>query len=291
MTVGLAKLHATGNDFLVWDRLGSADAGAGAPTAAHAVALCDRHRGVGADGLIVLGPGRDGADCEMVLFNADGGVAEMSGNGVRCLAWVAVRAGLGGSGRLVVDTGGGRRVVELDRDRASGTLRAATVDMGAVTFDPSRIPVDAPSAFGLEATFHGHTYRGDAAGMGNPHFVTFVEDVAAARVTQHGPHLEHDPRFPSRTNVEFVAAGPEPDALRMRVWERGVGETLSCGTGACAAAAVAHRRGLAGDRVTVHLPGGDLVVELGDTVRLGGPVVHVFDVVVDPAALVCGSRP
>jgi diaminopimelate epimerase len=288
--VELAKLHATGNDFLVWSRLDE-DAGVGGIFGPQAAALCDRHRGVGADGLIVVEPGSDGADCSMVLFNADGGIAEMSGNGARCLAWAAVRAGLGDSGRLVVDTGGGRRTIELEREPGSGILCAATVDMGPVTFDPAAIPLDAPSPFDLEATFHGVTYRGDAAGMGNPHLVTFVDDVDTARVTQHGPHLEHDARFPRRTNVEFVAAGPEPDAIRMRVWERGVGETLSCGTGACAAAAVAHRRGLVGERVTVHVPGGDLLVTLGGTIRLGGPVVHVFDVAVDLDAPPFRSRP
>jgi diaminopimelate epimerase len=101
-------------------------------------------------------------------------------------------------------------------------------------------------------------------------------------VTQHGPRLEHDERFPNRTNVEFIALSPgAPDALTMRVWERGVGETLSCGTGACASAAVAHHRGLVGDRVVVHVPGGDLTVDLGTTLRLGGPVRHVFDVALD----------
>jgi diaminopimelate epimerase len=289
-TIELAKLHATGNDFLVWSRL-EENAGLGGILAPQAAALCDRHRGIGADGLIVVQPGRAGADCEMLLFNADGGLAEMTGNGMRCLAWVAVREGLGRSGRLVVDTGGGRRTVELDLDPAGNVLRGATVDMGPVTFDPAAIPLDAPSPFDLEATYHGHTYRGDAAGTGNPHLVTFVDDVATARVTQHGPHLERDPRFPKRTNVEFAAAGPEPDSLRMRVWERGVGETLSCGTGACAAAAVAHRRGLVGTRVLVHVPGGDLVVELGETIRLGGPVVHVFDVEADLAAFPNGTRP
>jgi diaminopimelate epimerase len=124
--------------------------------------------------------------------------------------------------------------------------------------------------------------------MGNPHLVLFVDDPAAARVTQHGPHLEHDERFPQRTNVEFVRVTPgATDELDMRVWERGVGETLSCGTGASASAAVAHRRGLVGDRVTVHVPGGDLTVELDDapggTVRLGGPVVHVFDTTIELA--------
>jgi diaminopimelate epimerase len=286
-TVRLAKLHATGNDFLVWSQLDPAggrprpELGTGA-----VVALCDRHRGVGADGLILVQPGGDGADCEMRLWNADGRAAELSGNGLRCLAWVANRAGLGDGKRLVVDTAGGRREIDLVLD-GRGDVAAATVDMGAVTFVPSEIPLDALSAFDLDATYHGVTYHGDAAGMGNPHLVLFVDDPATAHVVGHGPRFEHDDRFPNRTNVEFVApTAGEHDAITMRVWERGVGETLSCGTGACAAAAVAHRRGLVGERVTVHVAGGDLTVELGDTVRLGGPVVHVFDIEIDPDALV-----
>jgi diaminopimelate epimerase len=274
----LHKLHATGNDFLVHAALGAA----GQPLApAAATALCDRHRGIGADGLLTLTSGTDGADCSMTLHNADGGLAEMTGNGSRCLAWVAHQLGLGDGKRLVVDTGGGRREIDLELDPATDEVVQATVDMGPVTFDPSEIPLDAPSPFDLEATYHGTVYRGDAAGIGNPHLVLFVDDPATARVTQHGPHLEHDERFPRRTNVEFVAVGPGDDRMTMRVWERGVGETLSCGTGACAAAAVAHHRGLVGDRVTVTVPGGDLVVDLGATVRLGGPVQHVFDVTLD----------
>jgi diaminopimelate epimerase len=274
----LSKLHATGNDFLVHAALTAAE-----PPLEPAVvaALCDRHRGVGADGLITLAPGSDGADCRMVLHNADGGRAEMTGNGSRCLAWVAHRLALGDGKRLVVDTDGGRREIDLELDPVTDAVVHATVDMGPVTFDPAEIPLDAPSPFDLESTYHGTTYRGDAAGIANPHLVLFVDDPETARVTQHGPHLEHDARFPRRTNVEFVAVGPGDDELRMRVWERGVGETLSCGTGACAAAAAAHHRGLVGDRVVVHVRGGDLVVDLGTTIRLGGPVRHVFDVTLD----------
>jgi diaminopimelate epimerase len=271
-----SKLHATGNDFLLLDALAADQPELDAATIA---AVCDRHRGIGADGLITLGPGGDGADANMTLVNADGGPAEMSGNGVRCLAWLAAQRGLGTDKRLIVDTGGGRRVVDLVRDN-KGAVVAADVDMGPITFDPAKIPLDADSPFGLEATFHGVTYQGDAAGVGNPHFVCFVDDPESARVTQHGPHLERDPRFPRRTNVEFVAVSGT-DELTLRVWERGVGETLSCGTGACAAAAVAHRRGLVGHDVTVRVPGGVLTVTLGDTVRLGGPVVHVFDADID----------
>lgn len=279
MTTRLAKLHGAGNDFLVVDGITTTTPPGSTPGSV--VALCDRHVGIGADGLIVMGRGETGADCTMDLHNADGSPAEISGNGLRCLAYVAVRAGLGDGERLVVDTGAGRREVDLELG-AGGELVAATTDMGAVTFEPASIPLEAASAFDLEATFHGVTYRGDAAGVGNPHLVLFVDDPATARVTQHGPRLEVDERFPRRTNVEFVAV-TGTDHLTLRVWERGVGETLSCGSGVTAAAAVAHRRGLVGDRVTVHVPGGDHVVELAATARLTGPVVHVFDVDVDLA--------
>jgi diaminopimelate epimerase len=277
----LAKLHATGNDFLVHETPEPLDARV-------AAALCDRHRGVGADGLLSLLPGSAGADCAMELRNADGGSAEMSGNVLRCLAFVAARRGLGTRDSLIVDTAAGRRDVALERG-PDGAVVAADVDMGAVTFDPIAIGLDAGSAYDLEATFHGVTYRGDAAGMGNPHLVLFVDDPAEARVVQHGPRLERDERFPQRTNVEFVVVEAR-DRLRMRVWERGVGETLSCGTGACAAAAVAQRRGMVDSSVTVVVPGGELRVRLGATIALGGPVTHVFDVDVELATLGCEPR-
>lgn len=279
MTIRLHKLHATGNDFLVHSLVDG-----GPPlSAAQAAALCDRHTGVGADGLIILSPGYDGADCTMTLHNADGGIAEMSGNGSRCLAWVAARAGLGTDTELVVDTGGGRRTMRLER-APHGDVIGAETDMGPVTFDPAEIPVTADSPFGLTATFHGTEYEGDAAGVGNPHWVLFVDDPATARVTQHGPRLERDERFPKHANVEFVRVD-DRGHLTMRVWERGVGETRSCGTGACATAAVARRRGLVDEVVEVRVLGGDLRVTVGDTVRLAGPVVHVFDVELDPDRL------
>jgi diaminopimelate epimerase len=261
----LAKLHATGNDFLV--RLALDGSGPLAPETV--VSLCDRHRGIGADGLLSIGPGADGAHCTMTVQNADGGTAEMTGNGIRCLAWVADRAGLARGDELVVDTGGGRRVVALHRT-AEGTVSGAEVDMGAVTIGGTDVAI----------TVHGTEYRGDIADIGNPHFVCFVDDPDATRVTTHGPIIERNERFPNRTNVEFVRIAA-PDTVQMRVWERGAGETMSCGTGACAAAAVANARGLVGEKVLVRVPGGELSILLGDTVRLGGPVVHVFDVTVD----------
>jgi diaminopimelate epimerase len=184
---------------------------------------------------------------------------------------------------LVVDTAAGRRRVGLERD-LWGDVVAAEVEMGAVSFDPARIPLAVASPFDLDAAVEGTTYHGDAAGVGNPHFVFFVDNPAAVPVAAHGARIEHDPRFPRRTNVEFVAVAGT-DRLTMRVWERGVGETQSCGTGACAAAAVAHRRGLVGERVRVDVLGGSLDVTLGPNVNLGGPVVHVFDVVVPRESL------
>ncbi len=275
----LSKLHATGNDFLVRLALnGERDL-----TAAEVARVCDRHLGIGADGLITVGvvPDTADADCSFRLQNADGGDAEMSGNGIRALAAIAAsRAGLGAETKLRVSTPAGLRSVELSRDAATREVIAAVVDMGAATFEPSAIGLDAESSFDLSTTVHGVHYVGDAVGMGNPHWVVFVNDVATARVAQHGRWLETDDRFVNRTNVEFIEVLSR-DRLKMRVWERGVGETLSCGTGACAAAAAAHRRGLIDGEVVMEVRGGELSISLGETVRLGGPVVHVFDVDID----------
>jgi diaminopimelate epimerase len=287
-TLNFSKLHATGNDFLVLvdleARFGSPGRNRLAPSLR--AALCDRRRGVGADGLIRLLGGSDGADCEMELTNADGGLAEISGNGLRCLAHVAAKLGLGADGHLVVDTAAGRREMTIRRRAEDGEVDYAEADMGLVMFTPEMIPVLADSPFDLEATVDGVRYTGDAAGVGNPHFVVFVDDPDAVPLDRHGPVLETDARFPNRTNVEMVVA--TATGLRMRIWERGVGETASCGSGACAAAGVAHRRGLAPARMTVTVPGGELVVDLEPNgagpsmaVRLGGPVAHVFDVDVD----------
>jgi diaminopimelate epimerase len=270
----LSKLHATGNDFLVRLALDDDAIALDDKTVAR---ICDRHRGIGADGLITIGSGDPDAkvDCMMKLQNADGAEAEMSGNGIRCLAWVAARAGLGTKSGLTVDTAAGRRAIALTRG-ASGDVIAADVDMGPVTLGEEDI----------EITVDGVEYWGDIANVGNPHLVCFVIDPTLVPVPLHGPRIELDPRFPNRTNVEFVRVHP-PDVIDMRVWERGVGETLSCGTGACAAAAVARNRGVVDDRVCVRVPGGELDVTLGETVRLGGPVVHVFDVDVDSESGLC----
>lgn len=310
-SIRISKLDATGNDFLVLDALDPTGVGCGpeAMSAAVARALCDRHHGVGADGLIRMLPGTfheavpgsaaRSTDCEFELWNSDGTLAEMSGNGLRALAWVAAKSGLGkeqgkGERDLVVGTPAGVRVMTLKMSGDGQEVISANAEMGAVTFDPKLIPVRAESALEIETEIHGTRYVGDAAGMGNPHYVILVDAPGTTRVSQHGSRLENDERFPNRTNVEFISV-TGPDEITMRVWERGVGETQSCGTGACAAAAVAHRRGLVGRMVLVRVPGGELSVNLGesldDPIILGGPVNHVFDITVDLDALLAAREP
>lgn len=270
------KLHATGNDFLVFPVRA---AGPGAERLLdQAARLCDRHRGIGADGLIVLTAGGDGHDVRMRLRNADGSPAEMSGNGIRCAAWVAHRLGFGDGRRLRIATDVGVRTVEVVvRD---GGVVEAEVDMGRVTFVPAEIPVAADTADAL--LLDPAVPPVDAAGLGNPHLVMLVDDPAGLEsvpLARLAAGVAADPRFPAGANLEVAA--PEAGGLTMRVWERGVGETLSCGTGACAAAAVAHRHGHVGARVAVTVPGGTLTVTLGEglSARLAGPVSPVAEVV------------
>jgi diaminopimelate epimerase len=226
--------------------------------------------------LIALLPATNDADCAMELRNADGELAEMSGNGIRCLAWVAVRAGLARGNQLVVETSAGLRTLTLTIDPTSGEMLRASVDMGSAAFSPAAVPVTSDSVDNLAIDIDGVTYEGTACSMGNPHWAILVTDPKAVAVAQIGPVLECDQRFPNRTNVEFYRV-IDQSTLDMRVWERGVGETQSCGTGACAVAAVAHRAGLVDSGVRVRVPGGELSVELGSTILLGGPVVFMGD--------------
>jgi len=262
--LALAKHEGAGNDFLVLvDPDGRFGLGA-----TEARALCDRHRGVGADGLIVVGAGRAGAALSMELFNADGSPAEMSGNGLRCLAQAAVLAGLVEAPRFDVATAAGVRTVDYEAGprREEASVR---VDMGPVKLGEEEDPPPPAS-------------RARLADVGNPHLVLLVADPAAVDVPALGPAIEAG--YPGGINVSFVAA-VDPGELVLRVWERGAGETLACGTGNCAAAAVARSWGLVGDDVAVTNPGGQLHVALGpgdgDPVVLTGPVRKVADVTVD----------
>lgn len=267
----LTKHHGAGNDFLVL-----VDTSGSSPLDPVLVrSACDRRFGVGADGVIRITPGDGSADLGMELRNADGGVAEMSGNGMRCLAQAAVEAGLVPPTTFTVRTLAGVKSVDY-RPGATEGAADASVDMGLAVLGP-----DQPGALtGCSARL---------VDMGNPHLVILVPDVAEVAVDEVGRRLQEE--HPGGINVEFVALGPGPDAITLRVWERGVGETLACGSGSAAAAAAAQRWGLVGERVAVHNPGGTLLVQLApDGIRLEGPVRKVASLVVDPVELLAAAR-
>jgi len=240
----LEKYHGLGNDFLVLLDLDGHQPVDGAK----ARALCDRHRGVGADGLIRVTAGPGPSRYRMELYNADGSRAEMSGNGIRCLALGLVDAGLEAGPEITIATDAGPRRVTFGGDRM------ISVDMGTA---------------GVEAG-PGQSLRVD---MGNPHMVVEVQDPYDLDLGREARRIGAD------VNLEVVAAGPGADELTMRVWERGVGETQACGTGACAAAVAGHKWGIVGQRVTVHQPGGDARVDLtGPQIVLTGPATWICSV-------------
>jgi diaminopimelate epimerase len=272
--VPFAKYQAAGNDFVL---LGDVPL-----SQAQVRALCDRRQGIGADGVICVTQGAD-ATVGFKLANADGSVAEISGNGLRCLAASMYDRGALQETSLSVRTAVGVRylTVEVEDGRAVG----ATVDMGAPRFALADVPmkeqgetfVNRPLRVTEELTLPA-----TALSMGNPHVVLFTDgDPITFGLDEIGPLLETDERFPEGTNVEVARV--HDLGIDARVWERGVGETLSCGTGACAIAVAANESGLAPERVSVAFPGGTLTVERtpDGRVLLGGPVEHVFDGVVE----------
>ena len=254
------KMHGAGNDFVVIDSRGRG----AVTTPALARALGDRNCGVGFDQLAEIRD-QSGADFALDFWNNDGSRAEACGNATRCVSDYMMRDLGKDSLRLTTLRG------ELAAQR--GTDGVVWVNMGP----PQRHWSEVPLARAVE-TLHLPLVGDPAAvGMGNPHCVYFVPDAEAVDLARLGPAGECDPMFPQRTNVEFAQL-IAPDRLRMRVWERGTGITLACGSGACAAAVAAHLRGLTGRRVTVQVDGGLLEVDWrGDGVWLGGPVAHVFD--------------
>jgi diaminopimelate epimerase len=271
--VHCTKHEGAGNDFLV-----VLDPGDGLRLSVGQVRLlCDRRRGVGADGVIRVGPGRDGADLSMELHNADGGEAEMSGNGIRCLAQAAVDAGLVAPPRFSVATGGGVRTVDFVPGESPGWARAS-VDMGPVTLGP-----DQPQDF--------EDRRVRTVEVGNPHLVLAGPEVASIDIAALGPRLQA--AFAGGINVEWICGAEDGggELLELRVWERGAGETLACGTGSVAAAAAAASWGMVhrGGPVRVRNPGGTLEVTLGeragDPAVLGGPVRKVADIDIHPGML------
>ncbi|HMC53460.1 MAG TPA: diaminopimelate epimerase [Acidimicrobiales bacterium] len=270
----LTKHHGLGNDFLVF-----VDSRHEVPlTAELARALCDRHRGLGADGLIRLGPGTSRVAASMELRNADGGVAEISGNGLRCAGQALVEGGVAVAGEVVVETAVGERKLWVGRTGADGSA-AVRAEMGR-----PRVLGEAPE------WARGDVKSGMRVDMGNPHLVLLVADVGSVDLVQRGAHAEAS--VPGGVNVEFVTPGPGVDELTLRTWERGAGETLACGSGSCAAAVAARTWGLVGERVVVRNPGGPLQVECAKdgTVTLAGPTQLVAVVEVSLEWLAAAPR-
>lgn len=279
MTIEFRKIHGAANDFVVIDGRAVSEGGVGAlDWPALAVRSCDRRRGVGADGLLVLEPpGGPEADFHMRYHNADGSEAEMCGNGVRCMARFALEVGATDKRGLTWETGAGLvRTEVLEQGETESTVR---VNMGPPRLTPAEVPVEGSGEMVREQPFSvdGTSIELTCVSMGNPHAVTYVDSVEAFPLERLGPLVEHHPAFPRRTNFEIVEV-LAPDHLRMRVWERGVGETMACGTGACAVAVASHIvRGTA-DTVSVDLPGGRLTIHWaeGEDVMMTGPAQTVF---------------
>lgn len=243
-----------------------------------AVKVSDRHFGIGSDGLILINASSV-ADFEMEMYNADGSRGEMCGNGIRCVAKYVYDYGLTDQTHISVETLGGIKYLDLTVEE--GRVRQVRVDMGRPMLCPTEIPVIAngESVIDMPIEVDDTEYRMTAVGMGNPHTVVFVEDVDGLEIEQIGPKFEHHPCFPNRVNTEFVKV-LDRNTVKMRVWERGSGETLACGTGACAVAVACILNGLTENKVTVQLLGGDLLIEWdreADKVYMTGPAEVVFD--------------
>jgi diaminopimelate epimerase len=259
------KMHGAGNDFVVIDSRGRGPV----MTAGLARALGDRNRGVGFDQLAEI-TDVDSADFRLVFWNSDGTEAGACGNATRCVSDYIMQ-GLRADHVSLVTARGGLKAERLPDGRVA-------VNMGPPQLDWRDIPLER-STDTLHLPLDGDPV---AVGMGNPHCVHFALDAEAVDLAALGPRVEHDPLFPERTNVEFATL-VAPDTLRVRVWERGTGITLACGSGACATAVAAHRRGLTGRRVTIEMDGGTLDVDWRDDgVWLTGPVVRVFDGMLSP---------
>ncbi|EOS80684.1 diaminopimelate epimerase [Dorea sp. 5-2] len=249
--------------------------------------ISDRHFGVGADGLILIGPSEQ-ADFEMAMYNADGSRGEMCGNGIRCVAKYVYDYGLTDKTSISVETLGGIKYLDLTIEDGKAVL--VRVDMGRPELRAREIPIICEAADGESAADEaqvidepivvgGMEYRMTGVSMGNPHAVVFLEDVEGFDIEKIGPKFENHERFPRRINTEFVRI-IDRERIEMRVWERGSGETLACGTGACAAVVASILNGLAGRKVTVKLKGGDLLVEWDQEsgkVYMTGPAEVVFD--------------
>lgn len=270
MRIEFTKMHGLGNDFIIFDAL----PGATLPSAAQWRQLADRHTGIGFDQALVLEPPR-AADAATFyrVFNADGGEVEQCGNGARCVAWLLHQRHAGNGQLLKLDSAGGRLQARILPDGQ------VSVDMGIPDFNPASLPFLADSAaLSYELSLEGESVRFGAVSIGNPHAVIHVQDIESAPVERLGRALQASPRFPHQVNVGFMQV-LDAAHLRLRVYERGAGETLACGTGTCAAVAVSRSLGLVGPDVGVHVRGGRLGVHWtgpGHALWLTGPAETAF---------------
>ena len=239
--------------------------------------ISDRHYGVGSDGLIMINPS-DKADFEMEMYNADGSRGEMCGNGIRCVAKYVYDYGLTDKTSISVETLAGIKYLDLTVE--DGKVVLVKVDMGKPMLRPEEVPVvsEKEEVIDEPITVDGQEYRMTCVSMGNPHAVTIVDNVSDFDVKKYGSILEINEVFPNKTNVEFVEI-KDPENIKMRVWKGGAGETLACGTGACASVVACNLNGLTKRSVNVELLGGNLNIELGEDnhVYMTGPAVTVFE--------------
>jgi diaminopimelate epimerase len=274
MPIEFTKYHGLGNDFILIDNRHSSEP---VVTPEQAVVLCDRHFGIGADGVIFALPGQNGTDYTMRIFNSDGSEPEMCGNGIRCLAkFIADLEGSDAKTLYQIHTGAGVISPEL---RSDGQVK---VDMGVPRLLAGEIPTTlaAPDAKVIDVSIAvaDRSWSVTCVSMGNPHCITFVEDVSAIDLETVGPQFEHHQAFPQRTNTEFIQV-VRSDYIKMRVWERGAGVTLACGTGACAAVVAGVLTGKCDPTTAVELPGGVLQIEWSEAsqrIYMTGPAQRVF---------------
>lgn len=272
------KMHGCGNDYIYVD--GEKEKIAADSKAQLVRRLSDRHFGIGGDGVIFINPSKE-ADFEMEMYNMDGSRAEMCGNGIRCVAKFVYDKGLTEKTSISVISAG--KVKYLDLSVEDGKVSTVKVNMGSPVLKASDIPVIADNGeepvIAKDIEVDGKNYKMTCVSMGNPHAVIFVDDVAGLKLEEIGPKFETHQRFPKKVNTEFVKV-IDRDTVEMRVWERGTGETLACGTGACATAVACILNGLTNDTVTVKLLGGSLQIRWdkeADLVYMTGPASTVFE--------------
>ena len=282
--MNFTKMHGCGNDYIYFDCTKEDFPGGSEGERQAAIKLSDRHFGIGGDGIILIKRGKT-ADFEMVMYNADGSRSQMCGNGIRCVGKLVYDAGYTQGREFTVESMGAVKHIKITSGNPGDKICCARVDMGKPILQAEKIPV---ALKGSRVIMHplsigGKDYKITGVSMGNPHAVVFIDKKPADfPVCEIGPLFENDKFFPERTNTEFAYV-QDKRTIWMRVWERGTGETLACGTGTCATVVAAILNGLvdAGEKITVHLLGGDLEIEWsgkeGDSVFMTGPAETVFN--------------